>query len=276
MSDVKWIKIVTDIFDDEKILLIESLPEADSIIVIWFKLLCLAGKQNNSGVFQINGHIPYTDEMFATIFRRKLNTVRLALATFEQYGMVEIINNTVTIPNWGKHQSIEQIEARREYQRKYHVEYRRKQKLLTEGREETGVEADKGLRKCLRDDLHKPNVNTPDKIREDKNREESNRGDKRPRFSPPTVDEVAAYARDKGYTSREFVPEDFIDFYQSKGWKVGKDTMKDWQAAVRTWVRRYRRDHPQEEVEHDLSVEEIMRRGEDCSMPEGYTPCGGW
>ena len=48
MSDVKWIKITTGIFDDDKILLIESLPEADSIIVIWFKLLCLAGKQNNN------------------------------------------------------------------------------------------------------------------------------------------------------------------------------------------------------------------------------------
>lgn len=51
MSEVKWIKITTDIFDDEKILLIESLPESDSIIVVWFKLLCLAGKMNNSGVF---------------------------------------------------------------------------------------------------------------------------------------------------------------------------------------------------------------------------------
>ena len=50
MADVKWIKITTDIFDDEKILLIESLPDAYSIIVVWFKLLCLAGKQNNSGV----------------------------------------------------------------------------------------------------------------------------------------------------------------------------------------------------------------------------------
>ncbi|HFI0901946.1 TPA: phage replisome organizer N-terminal domain-containing protein, partial [Streptococcus suis] len=38
-SEIKWIKIVTDIFDDEKILLIESLPEADTIIVVWFKLL---------------------------------------------------------------------------------------------------------------------------------------------------------------------------------------------------------------------------------------------
>ena len=62
MSDIKWIKIVTDIFDDEKILLIESLPEADSIIVIWFKLLCLAGKQNNSGVFIMNNGIAYTDK----------------------------------------------------------------------------------------------------------------------------------------------------------------------------------------------------------------------
>ena len=41
MADVKWIKIVTDIFDDEKMILIESLPDADSIMVCWFKLLCL-------------------------------------------------------------------------------------------------------------------------------------------------------------------------------------------------------------------------------------------
>ena len=71
MSDVKWIKITTDIFNDEKMLLIETLPEADSMIVIWFKLLCLAGKENNSGVFLMNDKIAYTDKMLATIFRRK-------------------------------------------------------------------------------------------------------------------------------------------------------------------------------------------------------------
>ncbi len=46
MSDVRWIKITTDIFDDEKIQLIESMSEGDTLIVIWFKLLVLAGKQN--------------------------------------------------------------------------------------------------------------------------------------------------------------------------------------------------------------------------------------
>lgn len=134
MADVKWIKIVTDIFDDEKILIIESMPESDSIIVIWFKLLCLAGKQNNGGVCTINGRIPCTDEMFAAIFRRPVGTVRLALKTFEGLGMIEIINDTVTIPKWGKHQSLDQLAARKAYMRKYMQDYREKQKLLGEGK----------------------------------------------------------------------------------------------------------------------------------------------
>lgn len=133
MAEVKWIKIVTDIFDDEKILIIESMPEADSMIVIWFKLLCLAGKQNNSGVFTINNRIAYTDEMFSAIFRRPINTVRLALKTFETLGMVEIVNGTVTIPNWGKHQNLEKIAARNEYMRNYMQEYRERQKQLISG-----------------------------------------------------------------------------------------------------------------------------------------------
>ena len=134
MADVKWIKITTDIFDDDKILLIESLPDADSIIVIWVKLLCLAGKQNNSGVFMMNNQIPYTDKMLATIFRRKESTIQLALQTFEQFGMIEYIDGVITIPNWGKHQSLDQIESKKEYMRNYMKEYREKQKALTSGK----------------------------------------------------------------------------------------------------------------------------------------------
>ena len=161
MADVKWIKITTDIFDDDKILLIESLPDADSIIVIWVKLLCLAGKQNNSGVFMMNNQIPYTDKMLATIFRRKESTIQLALKTFEQFGMIEFIDGVITIPNWGKHQSLEQLAARKEYQKEYQREYRKKQKLLATNNTET---EEKHLRKHLR----KQNINSPDKIREEK------------------------------------------------------------------------------------------------------------
>ena len=131
MVEVKWIKITVNIFDDEKILLIESLPEADALIVIWFKLLCLAGKQNNHGVFMLNDSIPYTDEMLATIFRRKVATVKMALETFERFGMIARIDGAVTIPNWGKHQSLDQLEKRQEYMRDYMRDYRQKQKGLT-------------------------------------------------------------------------------------------------------------------------------------------------
>lgn len=131
MADVKWIKITTDIFDDEKILLVESMPEADSLIVIWFKLLCLAGKMNNSGVFMMNDKIAYTEKMLSTIFRRKETTVQLALQTFEQFGMIEIIDGVITIPNWGKHQNLDQLEKKRVSQREYMRQYREKQKLLS-------------------------------------------------------------------------------------------------------------------------------------------------
>lgn len=156
MAEVKWIKITTDVFDDEKILLIESLPEADSIIVIWFKLLCLAGKQNNSGVFMMSNSMPYTDTMLAAIFRRKETTVKMALETFQRYGMVELIDDVITIPNWGKHQNLEQLEARREYQREYQREYRQKQKLIADSES-----------KCLRKYLRNDDVNTLDKNREE-------------------------------------------------------------------------------------------------------------
>ena len=130
MAAVKWIKVVTDIFDDEKMLMIEGIPSADSIMVIWFKLLCLAGKSNNSGVFIFNDRIPYTDEMLATIFRRDINLVRLALRTFEQFGMIEIVDNVITIPNWSKHQTLDAYERQKERDRLKKQKKRAAQKAL--------------------------------------------------------------------------------------------------------------------------------------------------
>lgn len=78
-----------------------------------------------------------------------------------------------------------------------------------------------------------------DKNSEDKNSEDKNSKGESKRFTPPTPDDVSAYALEKGYV---IDAEAFCDFYTSKGWKVGKDSMKDWQAAVRNWVRRDKED----------------------------------
>ena len=141
MADVKWIKITTDIFDDEKILLIESLPDAYAIITVWFKLLCLAGKMNNSGVFMMSNRLAYTDKMLATIFRMKETTVQMALDTFEQFGMIERIDGVITIPNWDKHQSLDALEKKREYQRNLMRERRKKQKMICDANSDTNSDA---------------------------------------------------------------------------------------------------------------------------------------
>lgn len=54
------------------------------------------------------------------------------------------------------------------------------------------------------------------------------------RFAPPSVDEVRAYCAER---NNGIDPQSFIDFYESKGWMVGKNHMRDWKAAVRTWER---------------------------------------
>lgn len=154
MADVKWIKITTDIFDDEKILLIESLPDSYAIITVWFKLLCLAGKQNNSGVFML-GRVPYTDNMLATIFRMKESTVTMALQTFKQFGMVEIIDGVITIPNWEKHQTLDKFELAREKTRERVAKHREKQKLLAESNVTGNVTCNVTVTPCNADRIDK-------------------------------------------------------------------------------------------------------------------------
>lgn len=240
MADVKWIKITTDIFDDEKILLIESLPDSYAIITVWFKLLCLAGKQNNSGVFMM-GQIAYTDKMLATIFRMKETTVQLALQTFEQFGMVEIIDGVITIPNWGKHQNLDQMESRKEFMRNYMKEYRKKQKALTSGKPSCKPNS-------------KPNVNQAEEdIDKELERDTDNRGDKSPekrkRFVPPTPEEVNTYCSER---SNGIDPQTFIDYYAANGWMVGKGKMKDWKAAVRTWENRRKEEPPKRSARTEI------------------------
>ena len=134
MSDVKWIKISTNIFDDEKILLIEGMPEKYTIITCWFKLLCLAGKSNNSGVFVLNDKIAYNEEMLSSIFRMPVSSVRLSLNTFQSFGMIELIDGVITIPNWDKHQSLESYEKKKEYDRQYQAQKRLEKQKIVENR----------------------------------------------------------------------------------------------------------------------------------------------
>lgn len=62
-----------------------------------------------------------------------------------------------------------------------------------------------------------------------------NQDNKERRFTPPTTEDVAAYAEEKGL---DLDADRFVDYYASKGWKVGTTPMKDWKAAARNWAAR--------------------------------------
>lgn len=130
MSNVKWIKLSTQMFEDEKIRLIEQMPEADTILIIWVKLLSQAGKTNANGYIYLSENIPYTDEMLATIFNRPLGIVRMALEVFKSFGMIEIDDDSfINISNWDKHQSLEGLDKIREQNRQRVARHRERKKL---------------------------------------------------------------------------------------------------------------------------------------------------
>ena len=129
MSEVKWIKLATNVFNNRKIRLIESMPDGDSIIVIWFKLLMLAGEINDDGNIYFTKELAYTDQMLSTVFDRPIATIQLSLKTFEKFGMIEIIDNIIHISNWEKYQNVEGLEKIREQTKKRVSRHREKLKI---------------------------------------------------------------------------------------------------------------------------------------------------
>lgn len=106
------------------------MPEGEAIVLIWVQLLCLAGKTNDSGSIYIGQNLYYTDEMLASLFDQKINVMRIALDTLEQFGMIEVGDNgVIDIVNWEKHQNVEGMERIRLQNRKRKQRFDMKKKI---------------------------------------------------------------------------------------------------------------------------------------------------
>lgn len=112
-------------FDDEKIRIIESMPDADSLIVIWVKLLCQAGKTYAGGYICLHEEVPYTAEELASVLSRPLNTVKLAIETFRRLEMIEVNEKGIFLINFPKHQNIPAIEESRKKARLRQAKHRK-------------------------------------------------------------------------------------------------------------------------------------------------------
>ena len=222
----KWIKLATGLFEDEKIRLIEQMyPEdADTIINIWIRLLCLAGKQNNGGRITITG-APCSDETFSVIFSKKIEKISKSFEIFKKFSMIKRKKAEIVINNWEKHQQNTAYEKRLENDRKRQQQRRER---ISE-REKMSRDTSRDVTLQIRED----------KIREDKIREddEARAGAGAPpriitntSSSPPSRNEVADYIRVKGY---RFTADRFLDYYKRRGYKFSAG---GWKESADSWA----------------------------------------
>lgn len=155
--DVKWIKLSTDLFNNRKIRQIERMDDGDAIIVIWLKLLILAGEINDGGEIYFTKEIPFTEESLAVELGRDRGLVALALRTFEAYGMIVIEEHSISVRNWERYQNVQELDKIREQNRNRQQKFRSKKK------------------DNVTDNVTVTLRNATDKIRKDKNRKEENR-----------------------------------------------------------------------------------------------------
>lgn len=130
MSEIKWIKIVVDMFEDSKIEFIRSLPEGDSIIVTWIQMMSIAGKSNMGGYLMVTDDIPYSEQFLSTKLKRSPVFVQFALETLMKLKMINIEDGPYHITNWEKHQNVDGMEKVKLQNKERKRKQREREKLL--------------------------------------------------------------------------------------------------------------------------------------------------
>ena len=238
MADDKkyyYMRLKEDFFDSDNMILLESMPDGYLYSNILLKLYLRSLKED--GRLMLNGRIPYNPQMLAAVTRHQIGTVEKAVRIFRELGLIEILDNgaiyMLDIQNFiGK--SGTEADRKREY--RVRIAREKQARRLADKSGDTVED------KC-------PDKSTPEieseiekeieiDIEKEIDKEKENPGDKSPekrkRFSPPTLEEVKAYCLER---KNRVDAERFIDYYTSNGWQVGKNKMRDWKAAVRTWER---------------------------------------
>ena len=211
MADKKyyWLKLKRDFFKRHDIRIIEEMPNGKEYLLFYLKLL--VESIDHEGELRFSDTVPYNEQMLSVITNTNIDVVRSAMKLFVELKMIEVLDDATI----------------------YMAEVN---KLI--GSEWTSAERMRKLRKNQQVSLCDGGVTESDTEKEiDKEKDiEIEKEDIKPqkRFTKPTLDEVQAYCqeRNKGVDAQKW-----YDYYSSNGWKVGRNPMKDWRAAIRTWER---------------------------------------
>lgn len=214
-----WLKLKKDFFKRHDIKIIEDMENGKDYILFYLKLLCESVDHNGS--LRFSDTIPYNEKMLATITGTNIDIVRSAMKVFTSLEMIEILDDQTIYMRevekmiGGESDSAERVRRHRALKEAQSLQCNG---VVTICNTDIEKDIDKEQEKevCADESADTPQTKQVK------------------RFSKPTVEEVAAYCKER---NNNVDPQRFWDFYEAKGWKIGKSPMKDWKACVRTWEK---------------------------------------
>ena len=231
MSDTKkyfWLKLKDDFFDEKYVKALRRLPQGDSLVIVYLKMQLKSLK--TEGFIKYEQILPDAIAELAMLLDEDEHVVRLAIEALIKFGVVERWENQ-TFYMKAMQELIGSETASAARVRKHRaLKNKEENKPLPPAGNSGALQCNSGVTEC----------NTEIEIEKDIEIETYTERDQRKksktasRFTPPTLEQVIEYCNER---QNGVDPERFIDYYTSNGWKVGKNPMKDWKAAVRTWER---------------------------------------
>ena len=227
MSDNKkyyYLRLKDNFFDSDELKILESMKDGYLYSNILLKLYLRSLK--NDGKLVVNERIPYNAEMLASVTGHQVGTIKQALSMFKELGLIEVLENgaiyMLDIQNFIGKGSTE-ADRQRLYDRRISEE--RKQNKLTQSR---------NLEEICKKSTPEIELEKDIEIEKEIHSSAKSTTTKRKRFEKPTLSQITQYCLER---NNNVNAEQFYDYYESNGWKVGKNSMKDWKAAVRTWEK---------------------------------------
>jgi phage replisome organizer N-terminal domain protein len=268
MSDNKkyyYLRLKDNFFDSDELKILESMKDGYLYSNILLKLYLRSLK--NDGKLVVNDRIPYNAEMLASVTGHQVGTIKQALSMFKELGLIEILENgaiyMLDIQNFIGKGSTE-ADRQRLYDRRISEE--RKQKKLTQSR---------NLEEILEKSTPEIEIELEKEIKIEKEINSSaSTTTKRKRFEKPTLSEIKEYCIER---NNNVDAQHFYDYYESNGWKVGKNAMKNWQAAVRTWEKNSYTNttKQQKKTNTEQTLDAIYKVMNESEVEYGESGCDG-
>ena len=215
-----WLKLQENFFEDDTIDFIEGQENGEKYVLFYLKL-CLKALKNEGKLIRYVGEmlLPYDDVGIAKLTRTDIDVVRSALLLFSKIGLIKKMDSGEI--------------------------------YLTQLNEMVGTETQKAKYMRQRRLEQKSNIVTPllpecyTDIELDTELEKDSCSEQQQQFKKPTVKEIQDYCSERG---NKINVEYFFDYYEAKGWIVGKGKMKDWKAVIRNWERKDPAEAPKKEI----------------------------